>query len=295
VVALIASASVSVPAPAHNRLVTSYSQTPGLRRLGVLLSVLIPLFTSPVYANDCLPQGRLETVRVERAVDGDTLALTDRRRVRLIGFNAPEKAGKGRPAEPLANAAQVALANLVVSKTIYLQLGEEPYDRYGRMLAHAFLTAKGHSVEAKMLSEGWGFQVVVAPNKAHASCFAEAEINARSAKRGVWANAHYRPVPAASIDGKKLGFLRVHGTVQSASLTKAALWLSLEGEVVLRIDRKDLAMSGWPVSNTANPDQWKGKALTVRGWLKDRYANKAAPKNRQRYVMELNHPAMIER
>lgn len=304
VVVLTASVSVSVPVQARkplNRKAVFY-KTPGLIRPGVLLSALFILLfsgasfsgTNAAFANDCQPQGSLQSVRVERAVDGDTLALTDGRRVRLIGFNAPEKKPKQGQAEPLAAAAQVALASLVAGKSIYLQLGTEPRDHYGRLLAHAFLTAKSDSVEATMLRQGWGFQVIVAPNKAHADCFAKAERDARSQKRGVWANAYYRAIPADKIDGSRLGFLRVSGTVEKAVMTKAALWLSLQGEVVLRISRQDLSLSGWPVRSPTNVAQWQGKSLTVRGWLTDRYAGKSAPKNRQRYVMNLSHSAMIE-
>jgi endonuclease YncB( thermonuclease family) len=268
--------------------------TPGLTRSGVLLSVLFLLLAGAVRADDCKPQGRLEPVRVERAVDGDTLVLTDGRRVRLIGFNSPEKANKGRPAEPLASAAQTALANLLVGKTAYLEAGQEPRDRYGRTLAHAYLTPQGDSVEAMMLRQGWGFQVIIAPNKAHADCFARAEREARQARRGVWANTYYKALHAAQVDGSRLGFVHVQGNVQKAAMTKAALWLSLEGEVVLRINRQDLALRGWPVGDANNIAQWQGKSVTVRGWLTDRYAGKSAPKNRQRYVMNLSHPAMIE-
>lgn len=295
-VVLIASVSVLVHFLASNCLNPNsfiHFKTPNLSRLGVLLSALVSFST---FASDnCQPQGRLEAVRVERAVDGDTLALTDRRRVRLIGFNAPEKANKGRSAEPLASAAQTALSRLVAGKTIYLQKGQEERDRYGRLLAHAFRTAKGDSIEERMLREGWGFQVVVAPNKSHAECFAKAESVARSERRGVWANSHYRPVDAKAINAKTLGFMRVKGTVQSAELAKAALWLSLEGDVVLRINRDDLSLAGWPVSSKESVARWEGKSLTVRGWVTDRFPGRAAPKGRQRYVITLSHPAMIER
>ena len=249
---------------------------------------------APAFADDCSPQGRLESVRVERAVDGDTLALTDGRRVRLIGFNAPEKANKGRPAEPLAAAAQTALSNRVAGKSIYLQPGQESHDRYGRLLAHAFLTPQGESVEAAMLAEGWGFQVIVAPNKAHAECFATAEKQARAQRRGVWANTYFKPLRAADIDGKRLGFVRLTGTVKKAELSKAALWLSLDGDVVLRIDSDDLALRGWPVGDAHSAAQWQGKNVAARGWLTDRYRNKPAPQGRQRYVMNLAHPLMVE-
>ena len=145
-----------------------------------------------------------------------------------------------------------------------------------------------------MLADGWGFQVVIAPNNAHAQCFLVAEKQARAQRRGVWANAYYKPIRAADIDGKRLGFVRVTGMVKKVELSKAALWLSLDGDVVLRIDSDDLALRGWPVGDTKNISQWQGKTLIARGWLTDRYRNKPAPKGRQRYLMNLAHPAMIE-
>ena len=38
----------------------------------------------------CLAQGELHRAAVKRVIDGDTLHLTDGRKVRLVGINTPE-------------------------------------------------------------------------------------------------------------------------------------------------------------------------------------------------------------
>lgn len=52
----------------------------------------------PVISNPAI--AAIETTTVRLVIDGDTFELTDGRRVRMLGIDAPEAASPEHPAEP---------------------------------------------------------------------------------------------------------------------------------------------------------------------------------------------------
>ena len=100
-----------------------------LRRAPCLfLTTLLYLFTfAAASAVDCSSSHYDESIIVKRIVDGDTLQLTDGRRLRLIGINTPERGKNGPPSEPLAKQAKQKLQQLV-SMRIKLRWGKEKQD-----------------------------------------------------------------------------------------------------------------------------------------------------------------------
>ena len=87
----------------------------------------------PLLASECIPPGPSESVKVKYAVDGDTVKLVDGRSVRLIGVNTPELHANKNP-EPGSIEAKLALKAWVEGKEVELIYGEEPKDRYNRVL-----------------------------------------------------------------------------------------------------------------------------------------------------------------
>ncbi len=248
--------------------------------LGALL-----LFAAPAQAIDC-PSDRIdEQVSVSGVSDGDTLRLSDGRRVRIIGINTPELAHDGRPADPLAEQATAELQRLVQTsrQRVGLRLGEEAQDRHGRLLAHVFLS-DGRSVEAHMLQSGLASHVAIPPNLWGQDCFAQAENLARTAGRGIWALPAYRtPVDARELGmpgNTTSGFVLLHGVVERVGGSRHAQWIELQGGVSLRVDHDLL-----PYFAGVNLNHLTGKRIEARGWL-TRPGDKA-PR------MRLTHPSML--
>ncbi len=74
--------------------------------------------------------------RVQRVIDGDTLLLEDRTRVRLIGVNTPEmKTDDGVP-QPWAVEATEFTESFVKGKRVHLQFDRERLDQFERTLAY---------------------------------------------------------------------------------------------------------------------------------------------------------------
>ena len=76
--------------------------------------------------------------KVVEIVDGDTLRLDDREKVRLVNLHAPNLPF-GRPnfkAWPLCNDSKNPLAQLTLGKRLHLGLGGRRWNRPGRVLIH---------------------------------------------------------------------------------------------------------------------------------------------------------------
>lgn len=130
-----------------------------------------------------------ESAAVRRAIDGDTLELTDGRLVRYIGIDAPEvRRRRGDEwvvdPEPFGEAARDANASWVQGKRVKLEYDAESYDRYGRLLAYVY--ADGEMVNARLVREGYAEPLMIPPNVRYAEEFRRLAAEARQAGRGLW-------------------------------------------------------------------------------------------------------------
>jgi len=128
-----------------------------------------------------------ESYAVEKVVDGDTLALANGARVRLIGANTPETVKPNHPVEPFGPEAKEFTARFVArgGHSVRLQFDRERKDRYDRFLAYVF-------VGDEMLNEELiraGLARAETQYRFSASMktrFQRAEDEARAARRGIW-------------------------------------------------------------------------------------------------------------
>ena len=124
------------------------------------------------------------TYPVARVIDGDTIALANGKRVRLVQIDAPELSGS----ECYATAAKRALARLLPRGTrVALEFDSklDRVDRYGRLLAYV---RKGTAnVNLALVQRGaasvWFYEGV---RGRYASGLLRGARSARSAKRGLW-------------------------------------------------------------------------------------------------------------
>ncbi len=255
----------------------------------VCLSLLTHGFAAYA-ASTCEKQGHAKIVEVDKVFDGDTLQLNSGERIRLIGINTPELSRQEQPAQPLAVRARHHLQKLLSDeKRVWLQTGQQRFDRYGRRLAHVFLL-DGRSVEVELLSQGLAFHIVIPPNLTYMDCLKNAEREARKQAIGVWREQYYRPINAKELDGAKRGFRRVQGIVDKLVAGQGGWWIELDGDVVLRIAAKDVQyFAQFPVQAL------RGKHVLVRGWLSGRHQKKKLLKRGYNaWVMYVKHPAAIE-
>jgi len=241
------------------------------------LALLLPLAAGAACPADHIDR----RAAVGYVFDGDTVALADRTRVRLIGVNTPEIAHDGHRAEPYGQAAEKALRRLLKQhgNRVGLRYDAEPRDRYGRRLAHLYLD-DGTSVETWLLKQGLATTLTIPPNVWNIDCYRQAEEAARSARRGIWALPRYQPLDSRHIAPATTGFHLVRGKVVRVGHSRKSVWLNLEGGVALRIDRRELHYFG-----ALDIDHLRGKTVLARGWLRP---------SRKELRMRVRHPAALQ-
>lgn len=249
----------------------------GCRARCALPLFFLLLIAGTASAGDCPISSFAERATVAAIVDGDTIALTDSRRVRLIGINTPELAHRGRAAQAYAERARAALAELLPPGTsIGLHPDVEHKDRYGRTLAHVALVDQTN-INAVMLARGLATAWVIPPNARFAECYAGVERRARSAGVGIWSLPEYQPIASERVAAGG-GFQLVQGRVERVERAVQAVQLELSGGVVLRIGGADLKYF-----NGIDLPSLRGRSLRVHAWVK---AYRGRPMIRVRHPLE---------
>lgn len=148
----------------------------------------------PALAAPCLLAAEAETVAVERALDGDTLALDDGRIVRLAGVAAP-KAPLGVPAADWSTDAssRTALAALAAGKVLELRTVEGSPDRHGRTVGYlSDIEGEDHAgLASALLAKGLARRTADRSGRDCDATLAAAEAGAIHARLGLWSQAYY--------------------------------------------------------------------------------------------------------
>lgn len=220
-----------------------------------------------------------EVVTLEKVYDGDTIRLTDGRRVRFIAVNTPELAHDGRPEQAYAaEARQVVQGLFARDHVVKLRFGQDKRDHYHRTLAHVF-TEQGLNVSAELIRRGLGFAIVIPPNTWNTECYFRVEKKAKQADKGIWQHPAYKPKQVPNLKRGDTGFQIVEGVVSHIGRGRKSIWLDMGRNFSVRVSRKNLSyFSEEPILAL------KGKRIRLRGWIA--YYN-------HKLRMAINHPNML--
>ncbi len=115
---------------------------------------------------------------VSRVIDGDTVELATKERVRLLGINTPERG------QHFYKESKDYLKGLVENKTVFLESDVEDKDKYGRLLRHIYMG--GLFVNIELIKAGYASAYIIPPDEKYKELFLEAEEGARSKGIGIW-------------------------------------------------------------------------------------------------------------
>lgn len=167
----------------------------------LLLVVVALLILRPWEREEAGPAAA--TAVVERVVDGDTIEARidgEAERVRLIGVDTPETVRPGAPVECYGPRASRFAKRLLEGRRVRLVFGAERRDRYGRLLAYAYLRrgagappgagapegARSRFVNAILVRRGLARTLTIPPNDRFAPFLRRLELDAARAGRGLW-------------------------------------------------------------------------------------------------------------
>jgi endonuclease YncB( thermonuclease family) len=201
---------------------------------------------------------KAESVNYKKIYDGDTVLLTDGRKIRFIGINTPEIGRRGKPSQPYAKKAKEKLKSLLSSsRTLLLLYDKDKKDHYKRTLAYVYLK-DGTDVQGEILRAGLATSIVVQPNDKNLSCYRKIEQQARNQYLGIWKQKNLRPISAEKLNKSKQ-YRFVTGKVSSVKTRSNSLIIKLDNSVSVKISGQAFkAYQQKPLL---------GKYIEVRGWV----------------------------
>ena len=193
--------------------------------------------------------------------DGRTLLLGDGRELRLAAIEVPDDS-------------RAALQALVAGRPLRLErLGPEQ-DRYGRLVAFAFIGDAKESLQQAMLEQGRARVAMRVGSKACADALLGAENKARTARRGLWADPNFAPLSAENLAGLQAArgrFALVEGKVLSVRESGATIYVNFGRRwardftvTILRRLRREFAAAG------IEPKMLADRRIRARGWIEQR-------------------------
>ena len=150
-------------------------------------AVLLFFLSAALFTSRTLAAYLVATAR--EVIDGDTIVLSDGRKVRYLGINAPEHG------QPYAREATNFNRRLVSGFPVRLEFDQFREDRYGRLLAYVYTTecevrgarcGQEEMVNEQLLAEGWAHIFSMPPNTRYAERFLQVQERAKAAKKGIW-------------------------------------------------------------------------------------------------------------
>src|SRR5258708_7826686 len=223
--------------------------------------------------------GRSEApAEVARVIDGRSFLLADGREVRLAAIETPlaVPGDQDEARVQAALAAKAALETLLLNREVHLFALSSGPDRYGRLVAYAFIrTSSGEAlVQHELVAAG---QALVSPTTSAAMCriyLQNAEREARNGGLGLWGDPYYTVRAAADpadVLVEQGRFALVQGKVMSVRESGGIVYVNF-GErwsgqctgTILKRDERIFAGAG------LTPKALAGRSIEVRGWVEER-------------------------
>ena len=151
------------------------------------------------FVNYTLTEGLFRDIEYEdgevlRVIDGDTIELTDGRKIRYLGVDTPEKNECFHHQASLKNTLLVMTGNYNRPNKVRLYKGKVDKDRYGRYLRYVTAMGPGEEILVNDYLIKWGYGLNVSEKYSDQqlsnikSLFSESEKEAKGSRVGLWEN-----------------------------------------------------------------------------------------------------------
>ena len=215
---------------------------------------------------------------VKKVYDGDTILLSNGKKVRFLGINTPEVEGRNKSLQAGGEEAKQWLGRKLRNKKIRLEKDIEKRDKYGRLLAYIFTKDNEH-INLELVKKGYASVNIYPPNLKYTDELQKAQQFAEQKQLGIWGYSEYHPKQVSQITGSSFkGWQRVVGKIKNSRQTRKYNYLNFNNTFALKIDRKTLTL--FP-----DLDSYIGKKVEIRGWIS---------RHKKRYSMFIRHPSAIK-
>ncbi|MGY6277606.1 thermonuclease family protein [Methylomonas sp. MgM2] len=217
-------------------------------------------------------------VIVEKVFDGDTILLKSGQKVRLLGINTPEVAGRNKEAEPGGEKAKAWLQRQLEHKKVRLEHDVEKQDKYRRSLAYVFSDDK-RLINLELVREGLATVNIYPPNLKYVDALLAAQNQAELENLGIWHDSAYARKDVKSLTKNNYrGWKRITGRIQDLKKTKKYSYLKFSGKAGVRIENENL--------NLFPPlGKYVGKKIEARGW---------PIKQKDQFIIPVRHPGELK-
>ena len=191
---------------------------------------------------------------------------------------------KAHPLRPYYESWLAALERLVDGKSVDMRYGCARRDRHGRHLAQLY-TPDGTWVQGALLAGGFARVYSFPDNRAVVGEMLALEGQARSHRRGIWADPFYRVLTPDEAGRHLDTFQLVEGKVQNVAVVRGRAYLKFGADW-----RTDFTVAIEPADMRAfreaglDPRALVGRRVRVRGWLKSMNGP----------MIQATHPEQIE-
>lgn len=155
-----------------------------------------PPLAAPPVVNDLSAQNKttqetsgqnrssVDTFKVTRVIDGDTIEVEGGERVRYIGIDTPETVDPRKPVQCFGVEASNKNKELVEGKMVRLEKDITDRDKYNRLLRYVYVGDTFINLE--LVKQGFAYSYSYPPDIKYQEQFLKAQQEAREAKRGLW-------------------------------------------------------------------------------------------------------------
>jgi len=127
-----------------------------------------------------------QVASVAAVIDGDTIKLTDGRKLRYIGIDTPETKDPHRGIGCFGQQATNKNKELVEGKTIEIEKDVSETDRYSRLLRYVYVD--GVMINELLVKEGFAKASSYPPDIKYQNIFTQAQKQAEFEKKGLWSD-----------------------------------------------------------------------------------------------------------
>ena len=185
-------------------------------------------------------KSEIDTVKVIRVIDGDTIEIEGGERIRYIGIDTPETVDPRKPVQCFGIEASAKNKELIEGKMVRLEKDITDRDRYNRLLRYVYVGDTFINLE--LVKQGFAYSYSYPPDIKYQDQFLNPQQEAREASRGLWAacfsdssetpNDSYLIKGNISFSGEKIYHLPGCGSYSKTQINEARgeKWFCTEAE-----------------------------------------------------------------